>query len=76
MTDYQIVGIEKVSYKNKENHDINGCKLYLTYTKKGIEGVACETVFVKNELAEGLVIGMSVYLLYNKYGRVAQINII
>lgn len=76
MQDYNVLGIEKVSYKNKEGKQIKGVRLHLSFMRDTCDGLCVESVFVSEAIAEKIVVGSTIYLLYNKYGRIAQINIV
>lgn len=74
--EYCIIGIESVSYTNKQNRPVEGFRVHLTYEKKGCDGLAVETVFLNTALGYPLSIGQSIKLYYNKYGRIEEVSVV
>lgn len=78
---YCIVGIENVNYVNKSGREVRGTKLHLLCpeepTDKRIKGQRVESEYVSEAVPVlGLNIGDHIDLFYNKYGRVADIQLV
>lgn len=77
MTEYTIIGIEVVDYKNKAGNQVKGYRLHLTYDKKGCEGLAVEEVYIRYDACpDDIGLGNTVRLFYNKFGTVVQVAVI
>ena len=74
---YELVGIRGVSFTGSDGKQVEGTNLYLTYEDEYIEGVGVEKVFVTSRRFSSLSfvpeIGARCRLLYNKYGKIADI---
>lgn len=55
-----------------------GFTLYLTYTSKSTEGLACESCYLSNEKLNGYVpyLDEEIEVLYNKFGKASGIRLI
>lgn len=74
MDEFEIVGYENVKYKSsKTGNMVEGVRLYLHYLNDKIFGVGCETIFVKEELFDGLGLGDQIEVSYNKYGNISKL---
>lgn len=72
----KIIGIEKINYINKEKKEINGTKLYLTDTKYGVLGLACEEVYLPGSIdTSKCEVGDDVTIYYNRFGNIVSFNI-
>mgnify|MGYP006974118697 FL=1 len=74
---YELVGIRGVSFAGSDGKQVEGTNLYLTYEDDYIDGVGTEKVFVTSKRFNSLSfvpeIGARCRLMYNKYGKVADI---
>lgn len=71
----ELVGIEKIDYVNKNNVRINGSRLHFVFEDKKVEGCATEIVFAGSGIdVSNLKIGNKYNILYNKFGKVANIT--
>lgn len=74
---YELVGIRGVSFKGSDGSEVEGTNLYLTYEDDYIDGVGTERVFVTSKRFDTLSfvpeIGDRCRLMYNKYGKIADI---
>lgn len=73
---YIVIGIQNVDFKTPEGTRICGSKLFLTYPKDNVEGLACESCFVKDSISlAGIEVGDTVELMYNKFGKVQAVTL-
>ena len=71
----ELVGIEKIDYVNKNNVRISGNRLHFVYEDKKVQGCATEIIFVGCGIdVANLKIGNKYNILYNKFGKVADIT--
>lgn len=74
---YELVGIRGVSFKGSDGGKVEGTNLFLTYEDEGIEGVGTERVFLTSKRFNALSfvpeLGGRCRLMYNKYGKIADI---
>lgn len=71
----ELVGIEKIDYVNKNNVRITGNRLHFVYEDKKVQGCATEIIFVGSGVdVASLEIGKQYTILYNKFGKVANIT--
>lgn len=74
---YTLVGIRQVSFKGSDGSQVSGTNLFFTYPDPNVEGLATERVFVSAERLMKLdfipKLGGECALVYNKYGKVANI---
>lgn len=75
---YELVGMRSVDFTGSgDGKRVEGMNLYLTYEDGHIEGVGTEKVFVTSKRFDSLSfvpeIGARCRLLYNKYGKIADI---
>lgn len=74
---YELVGIRGVSFAGSDGKQVEGTNLYLTYEDDYIDGVGTEKVFATSKRFNSLSfvpeIGARCRLMYNKYGKIADI---
>lgn len=74
---YELVGMRSVSFTGSDGKQVEGTNLYLTYEDEYIEGVGVEKVFVTSRRFSYLSfvpdVGGRCRLMYNKYGKIADI---
>ena len=77
---YELVGIRGVSFTGSDGKQVEGTNLYLTYEDDYIDGVGTEKVFVTSKRFNSLSfvpeIGGRCRLMYNKYGKIADIVLV
>lgn len=74
---YNVVGIEKVDYKNRQGRQIKGTALHCMYENENYGGYAVERVYIGGDVdCSAVRVNSNVDILYNKYGKVVKINII
>lgn len=73
--DYCVIGIETVRYTNKDGKEVNGVRLHLTFENPKTDGLCCDSVYMKTDVAKGVNVGDVVRIFYNKYGRVEFVNV-
>lgn len=80
MTKYEIVGLEEVKFTDKKTGElVHGRRIHLSYDldeRNDCEGIGAEQIFLRTERAFTAKMGDFVNLLYNKYGKVADILIL
>lgn len=74
--EYLVIGIEHISYVNKQGRQVEGNKLYLLDQFKDIDvGQACEDVYINSNVnINGLTPEMKCNLVYNRYGAVVAVD--
>lgn len=74
---YELVGIRGVCFTGSDGKQVEGTNLYLTYEDDYIDGVGTEKVFVTSKRFNSMSfvpeIGGRCRLMYNKYGKIADI---
>lgn len=74
---YTLVGMRDVDFKAQDGGQVTGWNFFFTYEDAHITGVGVEKVFIGNKTFNNLSfvpqIGGTCQLLYNKYGKVADI---
>lgn len=75
-----VIGYKESKFKGEDGTEITGMNIYCSYPiNKGGEGVACERLYVTDAKLErcGYVpsVGDSVVVQYNKFGKVASIEL-
>lgn len=71
----RIIGFKNVDFKTKEGDQIKGVSLFCLTEEEGVEGTACERVFVTDQKANGWkpTVGEEIEVVYNKYGKVDRV---
>lgn len=74
---FTLVGMKDVDFKGQDGSQVKGWNLFFTYSDKYITGVGVDKIFVSDkkfsEVSFMPEIGKECRLLYNKYGKVADI---
>jgi hypothetical protein len=79
---YNVVGIEKVDYKNQNGNQVKGCKFHCVVETESprVEGSLVETVYLSdrtiNNFGRSPRVGDICNFLYNKYGNITHIEYI
>lgn len=75
----KVIGKRFGSFKDKQTgNEVNFGKLYVTYedsTVSGVQGTIAEAVSVRPELLEEIPVGSEVTLIYNRYGKIEDLNV-
>lgn len=71
-----VIGVRKIDYDNKEGKHISGYRLYVLYSDNRVVGDACMEVFISSRISYNPTVGDHVFLLYNRYGSVADVQLI
>ena len=73
-----IAGLRHVNFKTEDGKSISGLTLFCEYTSDRIEGYGVEKVFVSDNRLNGLqlAIGDVVSPIYNRYGKVAAVQLV
>lgn len=74
---FTLVGMRNVNFKGSDGNTVDGVNLFFTYEDEHINGCGTEKVFVSNQkfcmFSFVPDIGAGCRLMYNKYGKVADI---
>lgn len=74
---FTLVGMKDVNFKGQDGSQVSGWNLFFTYDDPYITGVGVDKIFIGNkkfgEVSYMPEIGSKCRLLYNKYGKVADI---
>lgn len=73
----KLIGYRRVDV-SREGADIHGYNLYCTYQDVNVEGAVAERLWVNDRVlvnAGDLRVGCEVTPLYNKYGKIAALDI-
>lgn len=77
-TIYKCVGMRNVDFKGSDGNQVSGVNLFLTYEDKNINGVGTDKVFLASSRFSSLSfvpsVGSLCELIYNRYGKVADIE--
>ncbi len=75
----KVIGMKDVDFTTKDNQKISGCKLFCTLEDKTVTGVACESIFLSTQKLKDLgyapTVGDELYVSYNKYGKIDNVNV-
>lgn len=71
---YEVVGIREVDYLSKSNKQVKGRNLCVVYDDNSTVGKAVDNLFCSGEIANSIVVGDKVDILYNKYGRIVMVQ--
>lgn len=72
---YEIIGIQRMDYENKNNRRVTGYKVFFSYDLPALggenSGKAADSVFLSDSLFVqcGVAVGDAAMPIYNKYGR-------
>ena len=71
---YQIIGIERLDYNNKQGKHVTGYRVHFTFDLPAggeHDGKAADSVFLSDSVfvQSGVHVGDSAIPVYNKYGR-------
>ena len=72
----KLIGFKRVDI-SRDGTEVHGYNLYCTYADPKTEGEACERLWVNDRVlvnAGDLRVGCEVTPLYNKYGRIADVQ--
>ena len=74
---YTLVGMRRVNFKGQDGKPVDGWNLFFNYSDPNITGYGTEKIFVSaakfNEVSFMPEIGSDCQLMYNKFGKVADI---
>lgn len=73
---YQIIGIEKTSFRPRDSdREFAGVRLHCTYEKEKVDGMAVESVYCNSSVdVSGLSVGDLCEIFYNKFGKVSEVR--
>lgn len=77
MNNYEVIGIQRREYDSKKTgQHVVGYNIFVTYTANGVDGVACESLWISEQvfMDADIMLGDKVNVMYNRYGRVASIK--
>lgn len=70
---YQVVGIREVDYINKNNKNVKGRTLFVTYSTNGVVGLATKDFYCNGDVANMIMVDDCIKIYFNEFGKVAQI---
>lgn len=74
---FTLVGMRRVNFKGQDGNPVDGLNLFFQYSDRNITGYGTEKIFISaakfNDVSFMPQIGDNCQLLYNKYGKVADI---
>lgn len=63
---FDLIGVQVVSYTRHDGTQVNGVRLYGTFSSPGVQGVACDSAYVSSSRISSLPsVGDTVYVLYD-----------
>ena len=74
----KVVGYKRADFKPKDSDsEIKGINLFVTFKRDGVQGFACERLFVSDSRAGNYLpkVGDEVDIFYNRYGKVESITL-
>lgn len=70
-----VIGVQVVSYTRQDGTPVNGVRLYGTYSLPGVQGLACDSVYVSSSRISSVPsIGDTVYVCYDERGYVRSVT--
>lgn len=73
---YKVIGIKQVEFKGRDGELVKGVKLYCEFEDEGVDGIACDSYFLKPSIASGITVGDSIDIRYNRYGKVERVDLL
>lgn len=75
---YEVIGLEHRQYTNKQGRQVSGYNIFVTFEKKGMDGIACFADWCSDAAVKdsGVCVGDKVNLLYNRYGKIDTICLV
>lgn len=74
-----IVGLRKMSFTDNQNRKIEGTNVFLTYQDKNIQGLGTDKVFLNVDRIRSLErdpeVGDTIFISYNRYGKVDEVEV-
>lgn len=77
MNNYEVIGIQHRQYESKKTgQQVSGYNIFVTYTANGVDGVACDSLWVTEQVffEADISLGDKVNVMYNRYGRVVALK--
>ena len=74
-----IVGIRRMKFTDNNNRPVEGTSIFLTYDDKNIEGQGTDKVFLNKDRIKSLErdpeVGDQIFISYNRYGKVDEVEL-
>ena len=73
---YEVIGVGKSEFTPKDGGDrIFGLNLYVTEERKGVQGLACERLYINERKLDNFVpvVGDVIDVFWNRYGKVERL---
>ena len=74
-----IVGLRKMKFTDKDNRVVDGTQVFLTYQNENIDGEGTDKVFLSadrlRQLERDPEIGDRIFISYNRYGKVDEVEL-
>lgn len=75
----RVIGVRNVEFE-KDGRQINGKSVYYTYTDRNVSGYACDKVFLSERILSDAgwnpIVDDEFRPVYNKYGRIADVELL
>lgn len=74
----RVLGIERISYTNKEGREVNGTKLHCCFESNKVEGVAVlEPIYCNNKVdCSGIAVGDEIEIYYNAWNKPVAVEVL
>ena len=73
----ECIGLHSMNFRAQDGGQVNGVKIFYTFEKPHVDGLACGSCFVSAEKLPRMTfmpeLGASFDVRYNEYGKVADI---
>lgn len=74
--EYEVVGFRKVDFKDKDDKQVSGHTLYLQRVNPDVIGIETVKQFISSRIDYSPALGDTIRLVYNRYGKIAQIMVL
>lgn len=80
MNELNVVGIERIDYQNKNGYRVVGNRYHCLFEAKAVTGMATDFLYLSDTFIEQnkihIEVGDNLAVYYNKYGKVAKVDVI
>lgn len=78
--EFKCIGIRQVDFKGNDGNQVSGLNLWLSYEDPHVDGVAVDKIFIPLSRVPRLTfvpdVGASCRVVYNKFGKVHDIEFV
>lgn len=72
---YTVIGYRFCDFTARDGTPIRGTQIYVTREDRGVEGLVAEKYFLSTRITYQPNVGDVITILFNKYGKVADIRL-